>query len=82
MCLTCSKAAICALPRVSELPILECGTYRASTQIRAPASGSPKRQDRSKEEGEFRGLCADCELRNDCTFSRPESGVWHCEHYR
>ncbi|MBX3393880.1 MAG: hypothetical protein KF841_00790 [Phycisphaerae bacterium] len=29
-----------------------------------------------------KGLCATCELRETCTFPRPESGVWRCEEYR
>lgn len=28
------------------------------------------------------GLCTTCELRESCTFTKPESGVWRCEEYR
>ena len=28
------------------------------------------------------GLCMDCEYRNDCTYPKPEGGVWHCGEYR
>lgn len=28
------------------------------------------------------GLCVNCEHRDECTYSKPEGGVWHCEEYR
>jgi glutamate dehydrogenase (NAD(P)+) len=35
------------------------------------------------EEGsEFIGLCKYCELRDICSISKPESGVWRCEYYK
>ena len=34
------------------------------------------------EQPRARGLCTTCELRETCTFTRPESGVWRCEEYR
>ncbi len=27
------------------------------------------------------GLCANCDHRTDCVYSRPEGGVWRCEEY-
>lgn len=29
----------------------------------------------------FKGLCINCENRNDCPRSRVEGGIWHCEEY-
>ena len=35
------------------------------------------------EEGsEFIGLCRHCELRDICSISKPESGVWRCAYYK
>jgi hypothetical protein len=31
--------------------------------------------------GEAPGLCRNCARLSDCTYPRPESGVWHCEEY-
>ncbi len=35
------------------------------------------------EEGSpFKGLCKYCELQSMCGLPKPETGIWHCEHYR
>jgi hypothetical protein len=82
LCGTCLKADVCVLARVSALPLLECVAYQAAGQVPVPSADTPARQDRFKGADRQRGLCADCELRNHCAFPRPESGVWHCVHYR
>ncbi len=28
------------------------------------------------------GLCSNCRNRSNCSFPKPESGVWHCEEYQ
>lgn len=63
-------------------PVLQCAAYQVYGRLLIPSPGIPARHDRSKDCDKRRGLCADCELRNDCTFPKPESGIWHCEHYR
>jgi hypothetical protein len=29
-----------------------------------------------------RGLCINCDVRETCTFPKPEGGVWFCEEYQ
>ena len=29
----------------------------------------------------LRGLCVNCDLRRDCTYAKPVSGVWNCDEY-
>ncbi|MFH1861543.1 MAG: hypothetical protein ABH878_01920 [bacterium] len=29
----------------------------------------------------YKGLCANCENRQNCIFPQPAGGVWHCEEY-
>lgn len=29
-----------------------------------------------------RGLCINCDVRDTCTFPKPEGGVWFCEEYQ
>ena len=31
--------------------------------------------------GLLRGLCVNCDLRRDCTYPKPASGVWNCDEY-
>ncbi len=37
---------------------------------------------RAGKPGELKGLCANCEIRDTCTFPKAEGGIWHCEEYR
>ncbi len=30
----------------------------------------------------LKGLCVNCDLRKDCTFSDAVSGIWYCREYR
>lgn len=29
----------------------------------------------------FKGLCFNCDNRDNCMLPKPEEGVWHCEEY-
>ena len=82
LCVSCSKAGVCALVWATQLPILQCATYQASEPARFPTSDTTAQATRRIEEGAHKGLCSDCELRENCTFFRSEGGVWHCEYYR
>jgi hypothetical protein len=31
--------------------------------------------------GVLRGLCGNCDLRRECTYPKPASGVWNCDEY-
>ena len=31
--------------------------------------------------GALRGLCVNCDLRRECTYPKPVSGVWNCDEY-
>jgi len=79
LCMTCLKADTCDLHPGEAAR--ECLEYRpraagAPADARLPAQAKKTESDQA-----FRGLCADCERRVECTLSRPESGVWHCEYY-
>jgi hypothetical protein len=82
LCMTCSKAGDCALPRASELPILRCDAYQAFKPVQVPPIDSSAGQNVPFKAEEHRGLCSDCEVRDDCSRLKPESGVWRCEYYR
>lgn len=32
-------------------------------------------------EDNVKGLCINCDHRNDCCLPKPEGGIWHCEEY-
>lgn len=33
------------------------------------------------EPATYKGLCSNCDNREECVFPKPEGGVWHCEEY-
>jgi hypothetical protein len=41
---------------------------------------NPK-EGESRSSDKILGLCSNCLNRETCRFSKPESGVWHCEEY-
>ncbi|KPJ66922.1 hypothetical protein AMJ44_07635 [candidate division WOR-1 bacterium DG_54_3] len=34
-----------------------------------------------KDSGRYKGLCRNCEKRENCMLPKPEGGVWRCEEY-
>ena len=38
--------------------------------------------DRGEKEVQYKGLCSTCEIRETCSFPKPEWGVWQCDEYR
>lgn len=90
LCETCKNGRTCAFVRDAGTPVLQCEefgllpTASRAGAVLEPEPAGVKRTKRAKGEaaGDYLGLCRDCEGRADCTFSRPEGGVWHCEEYQ
>ena len=81
VCTTCVHAKTCMYYAQSRYPVLFCEEFSGG----ATAVGAvPK--SRTEKTGvntsKARGLCANCELRDECTFPDKETGVWYCEEYR
>ncbi len=89
LCLNCVYSSSCSFQKGESQGVQFCeeyGTAYAQGENRvsfAPAvssgfsseilSGTPGRK--------FLGLCDNCDHRYQCSFPKPESGVWHCEEY-
>ena len=82
LCSTCSHERACGSRSTSERPILFCELFEvpASAPTPAPAAAPPE-PPASGQGVEHRGLCVNCDNRHECTTTRPEAGVWHCEEY-
>lgn len=63
------------LPVISEVGP---GNTRESKPSSAP-SKVPAAVDQPRI---HQGLCVNCDVRETCTFSKPEGGVWYCEEYQ
>lgn len=82
LCATCEHAPYCTHPRASGAPVLECDDASVLSITIAPVTGidvvsGPARPFRASA----RGLCATCVRLGDCTYPRPEGGVWHCDEF-
>jgi hypothetical protein len=47
-----------------------------------PSSAASKAPAAVDQPRIHQGLCVNCDVRETCTFSRPEGGVWYCEEYQ
>ena len=88
LCSSCKHAKTCTFPRDPQKPSLYCEEFEIER--------GPKKKKATKyslktmnghialavEPTKLVGLCSDCENRQQCTFPKPEGGIWHCEEYR
>jgi len=80
LCSTCAHAQSCSVAGRRGSGVFECSEYEPGAAItlqdeqRATASGGDS-------EEKLLGLCVDCANREQCTFPKPEGGIWHCEEY-
>ena len=84
LCRTCAKEPYCTLPRAPDRPVLQCEemeTLELPMHGTNAATGSSRLVAGPAEPTTLRGLCVNCERREDCTFPRPPEGVWRCEEY-
>lgn len=91
ICLICKNANTCVFPRDPNRPLLYCdelelddplpkGTREAMVSSYADMLEQTCRRSKGSEAP--LGLCKLCENREECTFPKPEGGVWHCEEYK
>ena len=82
LCTTCDHAPCCTHPRTSGLPVLECDDASAFVISIAPATGIDVLYSAApSSRTAARGLCATCGRLPDCTYPKPEGGVWHCDEF-
>jgi hypothetical protein len=86
LCATCNEAAHCAYARNATAPILFCEMFDESETQEQVTAAEARIADPSPVEMKpvrrLKGLCANCDHRDTCTYPKPEGGVWHCEEYR
>jgi len=91
LCVTCKNGLICGLSYRNPTPVLQCNEFeiieykslRASRKRESARRMRDSREDMRKDDrGKYLGLCANCELRDSCCFTKPLSGIWHCNEYQ
>ena len=81
LCSTCSHTEACGHRSTPEQPIFFCEMFEAAGAAAAAAPTSRRPADPA-DAGDYKGLCMNCEHRDQCSLPKPEGGVWHCEEYR
>jgi hypothetical protein len=88
LCDTCLYAEGCCLQadlmdRVHHCEEYDDGSREAALQP-PPLVSIPEQGPEKAPHGEepLAGLCANCELRAECTLPKAPGGVWFCEEYR
>ena len=85
ICADCVDRALCTGRRNWVGPVFFCEEYR--NQVGVPTRQAALRPVADPVESPvtrastLKGLCVNCERRDDCCFTKPEGGVWHCEEY-
>ena len=79
LCMTCIHADGCAFRRDVAQAVLECDEFDIG-QV-APQKEEVITHTRSNQPSPYKGLCVNCDIRQECKLDRQEEGVWHCEEY-
>ncbi len=86
LCSNCSNVYDCVFLRNTSKVVFQCEEYievrvekpRKSLNVLEKCSSLKDSCDSEK----YKGLCINCEHRENCGLSSTEGGVWHCEEYR
>lgn len=84
LCSMCKNALDCRYIKSQESSILFCDEFDGYKE-KIPKIEFIKQVTKVPEKNNpsnLIGLCRNCEIRETCTYPKPESGVWRCEEYR
>ncbi|MDQ1256650.1 MAG: hypothetical protein QG656_1248 [Candidatus Hydrogenedentes bacterium] len=87
LCTTCKSSSACTFKLGTAHQSFFCEEFESAVLVSKPAiktiSGAAAWvQSYGGESAAAAGLCGDCSGRHECSASRAEGGVWHCEEYR
>jgi hypothetical protein len=78
LCEMCTNATGCTFPRDRNKPVTACEEFSG---VRPPKVKFRPPVVRRTNPSPYRGLCAYCTRVADCTYPKPDGGVWHCDEY-
>ena len=83
LCATCNNAKDCVYRSLRGTDAVYCETFDgfAPSPVRDTAPLAPAKARTAKYE-DFKGLCMNCQSRNECALAKSDTGVWHCEEYK
>jgi hypothetical protein len=85
LCVTCVRRAECAYPRNTDQPVVFCEEFDSQLPADVAEETQPEAavitEEQMKVWDEYKGLCVNCDSRENCAIRNAEIGVWHCEEY-
>lgn len=80
LCTTCKNGPTCMFLNGVSRQILHCEEFQVS-QEEVEKQVNTFLENNKEPKTEIKGLCATCENLSECSYNKPESGIWHCEDY-
>ena len=82
LCSICMGYATCTFVKKTGKPVLFCEEFKEYPSQGKKLEQKKESADKTKINDQvYKGLCCNCENRENCMFPKPEGGVWHCEEY-
>lgn len=89
LCESCTRAEDCTFIRRPGQAVLDCDEFApveprrgAPHLVLARPNLAADLVEREEDLSAAIGLCRSCAHHADCTYPRPQGGVWHCDDYR
>jgi hypothetical protein len=86
LCETCGHVSSCSFRRTSAQPVVFCEEFDSGVTVAAADDVQEQvavvTEEQMKVWDEYKGLCVNCESRENCAIRNAEVGVWHCEEYQ
>lgn len=82
LCATCIIVETCRFRRDYSQPVLECDEFDMGRANEGIGNGADTVVEGKNGKSQFKGLCANCDIRHECNIAKPIEGVWHCVEYR
>jgi len=91
LCTTCNSAETCLSLNTKIRPVWFCEQFddyippkvvKNTTKNDQHKTLNNRALESEQNPRQFKGLCINCECRNECKIRIPNGGVWHCEEYR
>lgn len=81
ICATCNHVAICVFCGPTNQPVIFCEEFEASDAPQIRLYGVGEAIVEKPVEKNRAGLCVNCENISECSYSRVNEEVFHCEEY-
>ena len=88
LCSNCKNDSDCTFKKNRRKPSFYCEEFEVDMGFSTKIAGKEKPLSITSVDAEdvdsknFTGLCSNCDNRKNCSFPKPEGGIWHCEEYK